>query len=123
MLPYFVVFAVAAGVSFVATPLVKKLAASVGAVDVPDDRKVHSTPTATLGGLAIFAGFAVGLGTAWLMGDFKELFDFSSEPLGVLVAGVAVVALGAIDDMRGLKASSKLAGQVVATGALILAGV
>ncbi|MGH2784995.1 MAG: glycosyltransferase family 4 protein [Actinomycetota bacterium] len=123
MLPYFVVFAVAAGVSFVATPLVKRLAAKVGAVDVPDDRKVHSAPTATLGGLAIFAGFAVGLGTAWLMGDFKELFDFSSEPIGVLVAGVAVVALGAVDDMRGLKASSKLAGQVVATGALVLAGV
>jgi UDP-GlcNAc:undecaprenyl-phosphate GlcNAc-1-phosphate transferase len=57
------------------------------------------------------------------MGDFKELFDFSSEPIGVLVAGMAVVALGTIDDMRGLKASSKLAGQVVATGALILAGV
>ena len=123
MLPYLVVFAVAAGVSFIATPLVKRLAASVGAVDVPDDRKVHSTPTATLGGLALFAGFAFGLGTAYLMGDFKELFDFSSEPLGVLVGGVAVVALGALDDMRGLKASSKLAGQVVATGALILAGV
>ena len=123
MLAYLVVFAVAAGVSFVATPLVKRLAASVGAVDVPDDRKVHSTPTATLGGLAIFLGFAVGLGVAWLMGDFKELFDFSSEPIGVLVAGMAVVALGTIDDMRGLKASSKLAGQVVATGALILAGV
>ena len=123
MLPYLVVFAVAAGVSSIATPLVKRLAASVGAVDVPDDRKVHSTPQATLGGLAIFAGFAFGLGTAWLMGDFKELFDFSSEPLGVLVAGMAVVALGTIDDMRGLKASSKLAGQVVATGALILAGV
>src|SRR5687767_13236201 len=106
MLPYLVVFAVAAGVSFVATPLVKRLAAKVGAVDVPDDRKVHSTPTATLGGLAIFAGIAAGLGTAWLMGDFKELFDFSSEPIGVLVAGVAVVALGAVDDMRGLKASS-----------------
>ena len=123
MLAFFVVFAVAAGVSFVTTPVVKRLAAKVNAVDVPDDRKVHSTPTPTLGGLAIFAGFAAGLGTAWVMGDFKELFDFSSEPVGVLVAGVAVVALGTIDDMRGLKASSKLAGQVVATGALILAGV
>ena len=123
MLPYLVVLAVAAGVSFLATPLVKHLAARVGAVDVPDDRKVHSTPTATLGGIAIFLGFAAGLGTAWLLGDFKDLFSFSSEPTGVLVGAVAVVALGALDDMRGLKASTKLAGQVVATGALILAGV
>ena len=123
MLPYLVVLIVSAGVAFVATPAVRRLAVAVGAVDVPDDRKVHSTPTATLGGIAIFLGFGAGLGTAWLLGDFKELFDFSSEPIGVLVAAVAVVALGTLDDVRGLKASTKLAGQVVATGALILAGV
>lgn len=123
MIPYVVVFVVAAGVSFVTTPLVKKVAGRVHAVDVPDDRKVHTAPTATLGGIAIFLGFGAGLGTAWLIGDFKDLFAFSSEPTGVLVAALAVVALGTVDDMRGLKASTKLAGQVVATGALILAGV
>ncbi|MGH2727841.1 MAG: glycosyltransferase family 4 protein [Actinomycetota bacterium] len=123
MLPFIVVAAVAAGVSFVATPAVKGLAVRFGAVDVPDDRKVHSTPTPTLGGLAIFLGFAAGLAVAWMLGDFKDLFDFSSEPTGVLVAGIAVVALGMLDVVRGLKASPKLAGQVVATGALILAGV
>ncbi len=123
MLPFLIVAAVAAGVSFTATPAIKRLAMRVGAVDVPDDRKVHSTPTPSLGGLAIFFGFAAGLAVAWMLGDFNDLFNFSSEPIGVLVAGVAVVALGMLDDMRGLKASTKLAGQVVATGALILAGV
>jgi UDP-GlcNAc:undecaprenyl-phosphate GlcNAc-1-phosphate transferase len=123
VIPYLVVAAVAAGVTFLATPIVKRLAARMGAVDVPDDRKVHSKPTPSLGGIAIFFGFAVGLGVAWVIGDFRELFKISSEPIGVLAASVAVVALGTLDDTRGLKASTKLAGQIVATGALILAGV
>jgi UDP-GlcNAc:undecaprenyl-phosphate/decaprenyl-phosphate GlcNAc-1-phosphate transferase len=120
---YLVVLAVAAGVSFLATPLVKRLATRVGAVDVPDDRKVHTTPTPTLGGLAIFAGVLAGLGVARMMGDFKPLLATSSEPIGVLMAGAAMVALGTVDDVRGMKASTKLAGQVAATGILILAGV
>ena len=46
---------VAAVVSFAATPLVKKLAVSVGAVDVPkDNRRMHKVPIPRLGGLAIF---------------------------------------------------------------------
>jgi UDP-GlcNAc:undecaprenyl-phosphate GlcNAc-1-phosphate transferase len=121
--PYLLVLAVAAGVSFLTTPLVKRLAARVGAVDVPDDRKVHTTPTPTLGGLAIFAGVLAGLGVARMMGSFQPLFETSSEPIGVLMAGAAMVALGTVDDVRGMKASTKLAGQVAATGILILAGV
>jgi len=121
--PYLLVLAVAAGVSFLVTPLVKRFAARVGAVDVPDDRKVHTTPTPTLGGLAIFAGVLAGLGVARMMGSFRPLFETSSEPIGVLMAGAAMVALGTVDDVRGMKASTKLAGQVAATGILILAGV
>jgi UDP-GlcNAc:undecaprenyl-phosphate GlcNAc-1-phosphate transferase len=121
--PYLVVCVIAAGVSFLATPLVKRLASRVGAVDVPDDRKVHTTPTPTLGGLAIFAGVAVGIGVARMMGAFSPLFETSSEPIGVLIAGGAMVALGVVDDVRGMKASTKLAGQVAATGILIFAGV
>jgi len=123
MAPYFVVFAVAMGVTFLATPVVRWIAKRSGAVDVPDDRKVHSTPTPTLGGLAIFAGVCAGLGAARLMPDFRPLFQTSSEPIGVLAAGAAMVLLGAVDDTRGMKASTKLAGQIAGTGALILAGV
>jgi len=121
--PYLVVLAVAAGVTFLATPVVKWIATRVGAVDVPDDRKVHTTPTATLGGLAIFAGVVAGLGVAHMLGAFHSLFETSSEPTGVIVAGAAMVAIGSVDDVRGMKASTKLAGQVAATGILIFAGV
>ena len=53
---------VAAVISFAATPLVKKLAIGVGAVDVPkDNRRMHKVPTPRLGGLAIFAAFIVSV--------------------------------------------------------------
>ena len=123
MFSYLIVFAVAAGVSFLATPLVRRSAMRLGAVDVPDDRKVHTTPTPSLGGIALFIGVAAGLAVAWIIGDFRELFRTSSEPLGVIGAGAAMVALGTVDDVRGMKASTKLAGQVAGTGILILAGV
>jgi len=121
--PYLIVLAIAAGASFVTTPIVRRIVVRLGAVDVPDDRKVHTTPTPTLGGLAIFAGVLAGMAAAWAMPHFRQLFTTSSEPIGVLFAGAAMVMLGSIDDTRGMKASTKLAGQIAGSGILILAGV
>ena len=48
----------AAMISYVATPFVKKLAFKIGAVDVPkDNRRMHKTPIPRLGGLAIVIAF------------------------------------------------------------------
>ena len=45
-------------VSFLSTPLVKRLAYKLGAIDVPkDNRRMHKTPIPRLGGLAIFIAF------------------------------------------------------------------
>jgi UDP-GlcNAc:undecaprenyl-phosphate GlcNAc-1-phosphate transferase len=52
---------IAAGVTFVITPLIRNLAFKIGAVDQPDKRKIHSQPIARLGGLAIFLGAAVSI--------------------------------------------------------------
>ena len=42
------------------TPLVIKFAHLIGAVDKPNDRKVHAKVMPRLGGLAIFAGVVAG---------------------------------------------------------------
>lgn len=123
MIAHLVVALVAAAVAFVATPLARRIAVRVGAIDVPDDRKVHRDPTATLGGLAIWAAMLAAIATAWLFSDFSDLLRTSTEPLGVVIAGTAVVLVGAVDDVRGMRASTKLAGQIVAAGALVLAGI
>ena len=55
-------FIVALIISFAATPLVKRLAIKVGAIDVPkDNRRMHKDAIALWGGLAIFYGFLVSV--------------------------------------------------------------
>lgn len=36
------------------TPLVKRIATHIGALDIPNERKVHREPIPRLGGLGIF---------------------------------------------------------------------
>ncbi|MGH2689161.1 MAG: undecaprenyl/decaprenyl-phosphate alpha-N-acetylglucosaminyl 1-phosphate transferase, partial [Actinomycetota bacterium] len=72
MIAYAIVLVAAALVTHVATPAVVRLARRIGAVDIPDDRKVHAVPTPTLGGTAIFLGFAVGFAVACLLPPLRE---------------------------------------------------
>jgi len=123
VVPYLIVFAASAGVTLAATPLVRRLALRVGAVDHPSDRKVHPSPTPTLGGLAMFLGVLAGLGVARVLPPFADLHRTTSEPLAALVASTAIVAVGAIDDLRGITPAAKLAGQVLAAGLMVLVGV
>jgi UDP-GlcNAc:undecaprenyl-phosphate GlcNAc-1-phosphate transferase len=123
VLAYLAVFLVTAGAAFVATPLVRRIAVRVGAIDKPSDRKVHPKPTPTLGGLAMWLACLMGLAAAYLMPAFEEVFFSSSEPIGVFLAGTVIVALGSYDDLRGIAVPAKIAGQILAAGLLILAGV
>lgn len=123
MLPYVGVLFATAATAFIVTPLVRWLAIRFGAIDQPSDRKVHPTPTPTLGGVAIWASVLMGLWVASLMPAFRDVFDVSSEPIGVAVAGTVIVALGAYDDVRGMAVPAKVAGQVLAAGILLLFGV
>lgn len=123
MISYLVVMVASAGVVFVATPLVRFFAVRVGAISHPSDRRVHERPTPTMGGVAIFAGVAAGIVLAWRLSFFHELFRGTSEPFAALVACGAIVAVGVWDDLRGVSATAKLAGQVLAAGLLVLAGV
>lgn len=99
-------FGLAVVVAFASTPLVKQFARTVGAIDVPlDDRRMHKTPVARLGGLAIFFGFLVSV----LL--FCEL---SVELQGMLFGAVVIVVLGCVDDVVRLPAWIKLIFQIAA---------
>jgi UDP-GlcNAc:undecaprenyl-phosphate/decaprenyl-phosphate GlcNAc-1-phosphate transferase len=122
-LDYAAIFGATAVAAFVATPLVRRLAVRFAFIDRPSDRKVHPKPTPTLGGLALWFAVLIGLGVAYTLPAFRSLFEGSSEPLGVAVAGTVIVALGGYDDVRGLSVPAKVAGQVLAAGILLLYGV
>lgn len=115
--------------SLLATPLCRRFALKRGYVDRPDDfLKPHKQPIPYLGGVAIFLGWAVGIGAALVMfrvanGDSDIGGSASLYPrmmLGILAAGTAIMLLGLSDDLRFLSPRTKL---VVNIGvALLLVG-
>ena len=58
---YLLVAAVAAVVTFVATPLVRRLSVRLGAVAPPDERHVHTVATPRGGGAAMLVGVVGGV--------------------------------------------------------------
>lgn len=87
------------------TPLAGRWAFKFGAVDRPDQRKVHDRVMPRLGGLAVFLSFvAAVLLTGKIAGPVA----------GLLIGGSVILLLGIIDDIRGLSPRVKLAGQIAA---------
>ncbi len=118
-----VVFAVAAVITAVATPLAGRLSTRVGAIALPDDRRVHERPTPTLGGLAILLGVLGSVAVAWRMDAYEKIFDAPTVPLGVMAAAVVAYVVGGIDDVREVSAPAKTAGTVLAGSIINFAGV
>ncbi len=94
----------AAVLSFGATPLVKRAAFKLGAIDVPKDgRRMHDHPIPRLGGLAIFLGFMLS----------ALLFAEMERPVrGLLIGAVIIVILGVLDDIMTLRALPKFIVQI-----------
>ena len=123
MLGYSVVGAVGAGTTFLATFLMRWLAPRIGAMSLPGPRSVHTRPTPSLGGAAMFLGFLAALVTASQLHQFHEMFDSSSEPAGLLLGAGAMFLVGAFDDLRDVSPPAKVAGQVLSGSLLSLFGV
>jgi len=120
---YLFIGAVAAIVTFIATPLTVRLALRRGWVVAPDERRVHQVPTPHVGGIAMFLGFVVALALAWRMGRFSPIFNNNSEPMGVLLAALVIFGTGLVDDVREISSPAKVTGTVVAGLFLVWFGV
>jgi UDP-GlcNAc:undecaprenyl-phosphate GlcNAc-1-phosphate transferase len=120
---YLLVFAVAAVVTYLATPVARMLAIRVGAVAAPRNRDVHVTPTPRMGGLAMLIGLFAGLKVADRLPFLGVVSAQWPEPNAVMAAGAIICLLGVIDDRWPLDPLTKLAGQVVAAGVMVLLGV
>ena len=104
----------AIAVTFATTPLVKKMAYKVGAIDVPKDaRRMHKTPIPRLGGLAIFLGFFLSV---------LLFVEIQPEIQGILIGAVMIVVLGIFDDIMTLKALPKFLVQIAAAGVAVYYG-
>ena len=99
------------------TPLMRKVALRIGAVDAPNlARKVQKEPVPYLGGVAIAIGVVGASYGSLLAVDFTmETFRLASF---VLVPAIAISAMGLIDDLRGLNPWPRLIAQT-ATGIVV----
>ena len=123
MLAFAVVFVTAAVTTWLLTFLVRRMAVRLGAVVLPDERRVHEKPTPTAGGAAMFLAFLAAMGVASQLTKFRPVFHGSSEPLGVVLAGGVIFLVGLVDDVREVSPPAKLAGTVLAGSVLYFLGV
>lgn len=125
---YVYVFVVAFIVSLIFTPIMRVVAMQYGIVDKPDGmRKLHRAPVAYLGGVAVFLGWLAGLAFSHFLVLHRgptevnlEMPNFAPNvPVMIAVAGIVIMLLGLVDDIRGVRPWMKIGGQILA--ALLLA--
>lgn len=119
-------FLLALIVTLATTPLVRKLAFQIGAVDGrgKDSRRVHSVATPRLGGLAIAAGFYLPLAGLTVVDSEvgRTLMRDATKVWGLFAGGAAIAALGILDDTAGTNAKQKFVVQVAVATALFFLG-
>ncbi len=120
---YLLALLVAAVVPFLVTPLLRRVAVRFKVMSPIRDRDVHDVPVPRLGGVAILLGVLAGFLIARQLPLLREVYDGSGDIRGVLSGAVLICLLGVIDDRWGLDALTKLAGQVLAAGVMVLQGV
>jgi UDP-GlcNAc:undecaprenyl-phosphate GlcNAc-1-phosphate transferase len=118
-------FFIALAAAWFLTPAVAALAHKLGALDFPDERKVHQRPIPRLGGLAIWAAIILAL-----LASFSYRYFFSSdfglnltsELFGIFIGSLIMLAVGVIDDIFSLTPVFKFSSQIIAALVLVAFG-
>lgn len=106
-------FVISLLISYFLTPVVRRIALRIGAVDQPNHRRVNTRAVPNLGGLAVYAGLLVSLLSCGLTTNF----------LAVIIGAALIVGLGIIDDLYEISSYYKLVGQILVGLYVINAGV
>lgn len=94
-------------------PIVKKIAQFVGALDIPNERKVHKQPIPRMGGLGIYGGFLLGY----------MIFGLHSIQMNaILIGSFIILVTGIIDDIKPVPAKWKFLAQIVGASIVPLYG-
>ncbi|HLV09444.1 MAG TPA: MraY family glycosyltransferase [Halanaerobiales bacterium] len=111
---YISIFLMSLVVTYIFTPLVKRFATRINAVDRPNYRRVNTNSVPTLGGIAIYTGFVSTL---------LLLVSLNRTLIGIITGGTIILFVGIIDDLYDISPPLKLLGQVAAAVVLIIFGI
>lgn len=123
MREYLLCLMVAATVTYLATPLVRRLALVAGAYTEIRERDVHTDITPRWGGLGMFFGLVVAFALASQLPMMSAVYTDMTQVFALLGAVLVIVVMGLIDDRWGLDAPTKFAGQALAAGLLAWQGI
>jgi UDP-GlcNAc:undecaprenyl-phosphate/decaprenyl-phosphate GlcNAc-1-phosphate transferase len=115
MLDILLTASVAFIITFLAIPVVLQIAEQKKLYDIPDERKVHTRPVASLGGVGIFGGFLLAALLS-IQGYLNPEFQY------FFAAALVIFFLGLRDDIMILSATKKFIGQIIAASILIHLG-
>lgn len=127
--PFFALFAISLATSLATTPLARRIAIRLGAIDYPSARRVNKTPIPRMGGIAIFCAIILSFGLGALGSHLLgwKLFSTSAwdERLNypLIIGSFSVIfATGLVDDKFSLSPPQKLLGQVIAAVLAVCGG-
>lgn len=108
-------FGVALLTALCSTPLVRRIAESLGIVAQPGGRNAHTVATPRWGGVAVFLGFAFALFVVmgFALSSGVKIWDRATirELVGLLFGGTLIFLIGIWDDAMDLPAKKKFLGQ------------
>jgi UDP-GlcNAc:undecaprenyl-phosphate GlcNAc-1-phosphate transferase len=107
-------FVFAGSVAWMLVPSAEAIARKLGAIDMPNPRSLHDTPTPRLGGLAILVA-VLGAGLIWL--------PWNGDTRVILGGAAAITFVGVLDDIFTLPPLPKFAGQIAAAIIPVAGGV
>ncbi|MEI8332359.1 MAG: MraY family glycosyltransferase [Chloroflexota bacterium] len=123
-----IVFVAAAALSFLLTPIARRVALRFEVVDRPDPRRVNRVPIPRGGGLAVAAAFViVAVGVVIVDGTFVPTgrsggLD-ATDIVALLLGGALAAFLGTLDDFLDLRARWQLLFQFVLAGFVVALGI
>jgi UDP-GlcNAc:undecaprenyl-phosphate GlcNAc-1-phosphate transferase len=108
----------------VITPIVIAVGRKLRIYDSPTARKVHTGQIPRIGGVAIFLSSTLLVMTVlFLDNTIGDRFrNIQTQVIALLGAATFIFLVGFVDDVRGVRVRYKLMAQIVAAGAMYLAG-
>lgn len=122
MKAYLLLGVIAMAITFLATPIVRRISLALQVVTPVRERDVHTVPTPRLGGIAMLLGM---VGAFLISRQMPYFSQFYADPQvwALIFGSLAITLLGVVDDIYDLTWWTKLSGQILIATAVAWQGI